>query len=290
MIYFARLNAKGVSEKSIESDILVGEVAGSALENFKAIVSELFFPIVQEQQQWGKAKDANAKEFISDTGKLSTMLSEAVQTVSGGVELSKPASSTVNKYEAKPSAYATAAADEASAREVEQCLTAWCIEAERLLAQKNVIKDGEEPGPDTELEYWRARMANLFSITEQLKGKECKFVLAVAAAGKTNAFNRWRPIDMQITEAANEAKDNVKYLATLEKGLAPLYTGTVQEVTETVPSLMNLVKVMMMEWNTCVHMHCCSGHNQALGYMHTHACMHAVHAWKIACMRGRPCE
>jgi len=40
-------------------------------------------------------------------------------------------------------------------------------------------------GPDTELEYWRNRMAKFNSITEQLKSKECKLVLGVAMAGRS---------------------------------------------------------------------------------------------------------
>lgn len=64
--------------------------------------------------------------------------------------------------------------------------------------QTNRIKDGEEPGPDTELEYWRTRMSNFNSITEQLKMKECQLVLRVCQTAKTHGFARWKSLDIQV--------------------------------------------------------------------------------------------
>ena len=48
----------------------------------------------------------------------------------------------------------------------------------------------------------------------------------------------------QITDAANEAKDNVKYLATLEKSLEPMFVGTVQDITDTIPALISNIRMM----------------------------------------------
>ena len=171
------------------------------------------------------------------------MLTEAVNTVSGGVELRKPEQRFVDQFELKPASINAAMADETAMREFEDCVTEWCKETEDLLAQTNRIKDGEEPGPDTELEYWRTRMSNFNSITEQLKTKECKLVLGVCSAAKSKGYTRWKALDIAVTDAANEAKDNVKYLATLEKSLEPLFNGTVKDITDTVPALINNIKV-----------------------------------------------
>jgi hypothetical protein len=54
-----------------------------------------------------------------------------------------------------------------------------CLQVEGLLTVENVIAAQEEPGPDTELEYWRNRMARFNSLTEQLKSKGCRVVLGV---------------------------------------------------------------------------------------------------------------
>ena len=57
-------------------------------------------------------------------------------------------------------------------------------------------------------------------------------------------LRRWRQIDINITEAANEAKDNVKYLTTLDKFPEPLYTGTPNTIIDTLPALLNSVKMI----------------------------------------------
>ena len=55
---------------------------------------------------------------------------------------------------------------------------------------------------------------------------------------------RWKNNEMKVTEALNEAKDNVKYLTTLEKFIEPLYEGTPETIKDTLPALMNSIKMI----------------------------------------------
>lgn len=58
------------------------------------------------------------------------------------------------------------------------------------------------------------------------------------------ATSKWRSIELRVTEALNEAKDNVKYLQTLEKFIEPLYDGTPETIKDTLPALMNSIKMI----------------------------------------------
>lgn len=64
-LFFVRINPKGINEKSLETDITVGEIQGSALETFKALVEDLYLPVLREQQTWGKMPAEHTEEFLA---------------------------------------------------------------------------------------------------------------------------------------------------------------------------------------------------------------------------------
>ena len=101
-------------------------------------------------------------------------------------------------------------------------------------------------------------MRKLTGISEQLRSKNCRTVyealtkysnLASDGGGRPKdsiylATSRWRSIELRVTEALNEAKDNVKYLQTLEKFIEPLDNGTPETIKEILPALMNSIKMI----------------------------------------------
>ena len=116
----------------------------------------------------------------------------------------------------------------------------------------------KDDGPVKELAYWKQRMRKLTQVSEQLSSKNCRAVydildlacdqqqdqLGVNYQKIYMATSNWRGIDNKITESLSEAKDNVKYLMTLEKYLEPLYEGTPETIKETLPALMNSIKMI----------------------------------------------
>ncbi|KAK0132521.1 Dynein heavy chain 8, axonemal [Merluccius polli] len=110
---------------------------------------------------------------------------------------------------------------------------------EVLTESEQIRRDVESSGPLSELQHWRRMSAKLNSIIEQNQGPECKAVITVLIMSRSktlkvqilwpftfsmdSAFKNvikphmWRELDARITYCANEAKENVKFLYTLEK-------------------------------------------------------------------------
>ena len=136
----------------------------------------------------------------------------------------------------------------------------WSEKVEKCLEEEvdGVRKEDKDAGPRQELDYWRNRMRKLTCISEQLRSKNCQTVYNVLSNASSNpseqlgkprdkiylATSKWRSIELRVTEALNEAKDNVKYLATLEKFIEPLYEGTPETIRDTLPALMNSIKMI----------------------------------------------
>jgi dynein heavy chain len=143
--------------------------------------------------------------------------------------------------------------------EFETIFAQWSEKIEAALEEtENERKDDKEAGPRNEIEYWRQRMRKLTGISEQLRSKNCRTVYDVLTQASQNpaeqlgkprdkiylATSKWRSIELRVTEALNEAKDNVKYLSTLEKFIEPLYDGTPETIKDTLPALMNSIKMI----------------------------------------------
>ena len=268
--YFIRNNPKGITEKFDPKDISAGSIKGGVLSSFNAVLSQMFHPAlrVQHPTGWGKLKSKSETEnFVGDVRRFGAVLKEAAASVDATVQLARPDQKYVDSIPLKPLAFKDAADTVETVNHMDSVLLRWvaaaeaCVEetvadendagaandAPRDASGKPMMKgasDDDDMGPDTELEYWRQRTGLLNSIIDQTKTDECRLVLGVCMAARSHAHKAWKQIDLRLTDASNEAKDNVKYLTTIEKSLEPLYASGPKEVLEGVPSLLSNVKMM----------------------------------------------
>jgi len=247
-LFFVRNSAKPINvEEGTDNTVLCGEITNSPLRDLETNLALVYNPNFGNRADWGKTESKHLGDFLTGLKKFVSDMQENLKSLVGGLQLARP-ESKIESVEAKPDAKVI--------NKFQTLLSQWCDQIERYLEEKDdADMSSDDAGPMTELEWWRRRMQRLTSITEQLKTKECKTVINTLStwtksqqdAGKQKLFvllRRWKQIDINITEAANEAKDNVKYLFTLEKFLEPLYSGNPTTIVDALPALMNSIKMI----------------------------------------------
>ena len=267
--YFLSASSGRALDLSTPDDglLLFGELGASPLGTIETMLSATYMPLLQDclASGVGKADPKMVAEYESAVAHFVLNVQEALRSLAGGLELEEP---DLRGYDRNDFARNFAQRASHSADVVprfESLLSSWCRQVEDYLnagpLHRPAAADGVEApgvgdvGPRGELEYWRNRMQRLTSITEQLKRPDCRAVIAVLSTWAKNSadparqkiaalLRQWKQIDVRITEAANEAKDNVKYLFTLERFIEPLYTGSPLSIIDALPALMNSIKMI----------------------------------------------
>lgn len=77
MLYFLRHHVNNeVDPTHMERDVFCGEIKGGILENFSALLAEIYVPLLKSQKDWGECTTENQMQFLHNIDKFMTSLSE----------------------------------------------------------------------------------------------------------------------------------------------------------------------------------------------------------------------
>ncbi|NXL61516.1 DYH5 protein, partial [Chordeiles acutipennis] len=220
------------------------------LKSVEQLISEIYIPALQTMDHgWvehGEPRQASniKQDFIGSLEAFVSVLSGTQQSLLEKVSLKK-----CETYDLKtlrgPSDYLMVANSVDALQRIEVCMKAWIKQIEQVLAENDQLrKEADDLGPRAELDYWKKKLSKFNYLTDQLKSPDVKAVLGVLTAAKSKLLKNWRVLDIRITDAANEAKDNVKYLYSLEKYCDPLYNSDPVSMVDAIPGLINAIKMI----------------------------------------------
>ncbi|ESO89757.1 hypothetical protein LOTGIDRAFT_192667 [Lottia gigantea] len=220
------------------------------LKAVEDILSRIFIPALKKiDNGWGQLNDKRAgnqvrTDFLNSLDSFVSVLVGAQESLQQKVELKPCEGYDLNKIHT-PNDYMTVANSTESLESIEACMRVWIKQIEQVLAESEQMRrEADDIGPRAELDHWKKRMSKFNYLVDQIKGHDVKAVLGVLMAAKSKMIKTWQELDRRITDTANEAKDNVKFLYTLEKFCDPLYNSDPVGMLDGIPGLINAIRMI----------------------------------------------
>jgi dynein heavy chain len=188
-----------------------------------------------------RINDSLLAEFNISIQRFASQVTQTVQQVAGDVKLRIPDD---------PDLLVLLKSDPASILDMpiriqmlDACAEEWVDGIQKALA-KEAKKVPHGHSPMAEIEFWRDRHFSLSALYEKLNSPLVSAIFRVLERAQTTIFHNLEYHLSELHKFHAEAKDNVKFLGTLERHFKNIITGTLSSVQDALPSLMNAVRMV----------------------------------------------
>lgn len=245
-------NGRAIPNKDVANviqELFMGVLEANLLSSFEHLLNEVYAPLLSKSSKWGKNTEVERHHFLQNLSRYADHLGELqkpsqetnfrLQKVEDSVWRQVQSGATKNR--------AAAEVIPSLEGQVIQWIEAVQGEVAKTPSYTDDEKDRNEKetiGPKTEQELWKKRLARLELVEEQLRLVQINRALQPLRDTKSSVVQQWATVDAELTEALNEAKENVKYLNSLEKYFDVLYTGTPRQIMAMLPALINNIRMM----------------------------------------------
>jgi len=179
--------------------------------------------------------------LVSSVERFGLVLSQEIQCRRGQVTLKFPVNTGKgSKHRAKtgPPSFAETA-------EMESCVEDWLREVGTFLQVENAKVVPASAGPLAEIAYWRDRNVTLSGVHEQLQAAPVAELLArLRTSDSGGLVVEFAALASELLKQHAEAKDNVKFLSTLERHFSGVHNDSFDAVREALPSMLNAIRMV----------------------------------------------
>ena len=246
--YFLNTSQDKIDMQSVDTNVEFGYLpAGSSLLSLSQMLSCIYMPVIQNAISTkgssllaqGTSQDSANHELLSALARFSSQVDHTVQQLLGDIHLNIP-SVPDKQLDVALDEY-----DDELVPRLESCIGEWSTVV-KSATQRDQDKVPMGSGPLAEIEYWRERNATLSSLYEQLNLPKTQKMVSVVEkfSGDSNIVMSFKTHTAELGKVYVEAKDNVKFLATLERHFKCLANGTLLQILDTLTPMTNALRTV----------------------------------------------
>ncbi|MEW5308429.1 MAG: hypothetical protein WDW38_000392 [Sanguina aurantia] len=252
--YFIRSRPGKLEHEALDSAVECGLLnEGPSLQVLEQMLSSVFMPMLQQMTgadlsggsmvvaPAGSSSSSSSfnshRELLGNMQKFLSQVSNALQQLNGDVTLQIPTLSVDNPERASQDIDLVAT--------LEAAMAEWAS-ALAAVMQRESEKQPSGRGPLAEIDFWRERNAVLSGLYEQLNLPHVKRMIQTVELGSEdrNLLAGFKSQLAELTKLAVEARDNVKFLTTLERHFKNITSGPLNGILDTLPPMMNALRMV----------------------------------------------
>ncbi|XP_073412523.1 dynein axonemal heavy chain 8 [Dendrobates tinctorius] len=251
-LFFIRCNNNVmITEKNMHEELhfSVLDATEGLISEVSDLLRKVFLPDMNALDKRGplaqtRHGDREIQRFKENIEQYLACLLRVKITIEGAVTLDTIQSINFATLQSFEGVRATVS-DKAMIARCEGALMVWLSQIQKVMSESEQIrKEADDSGPITELDHWIRLYVRFSFIIEQVKGDNFKAIITVLVVAKSKLIKMWKELDLRITDAVNESKDNVILLRALEQSCQPLYTLDLASMITGVPRLLNVMQAI----------------------------------------------
>jgi dynein heavy chain, axonemal len=245
-VYFIRCNdgdvPKSTENGNLNSHFEFSSLTGGVLYGIANLMHQVYAPVVSKGTVYvdntaaTEIDDALRHELGASIKKFEQQLRHVVQQSRGDVRLSLP-NIVITSAEAS-------AADPVVVDEIERALEDWTVVIAGANETEHQKVNRTQRTPLGEIDFWRERSASLSALYEQIgmpRVQQMIQVMKIVDSPQLGSFNFHFG---ELTKIFLEAKDNVKFLTTVERHFRHMSEGNFQTILDSMQSMMNGLRMV----------------------------------------------
>lgn len=233
-----------------------GTVTFKSLQSLENVLKHLYTPLLMETgQQSGETKELEAEEgeergvsrgsmmmhlrdeVLINVQKFTSQVRQTIHQVEGEVKLDIP------QVDLSVSPQ-VAARDLVLLTQLEKTVDGWSSIISSTIDEQ-LKKSPQGSGPLAEVDLWKEKYSAFNALYLQLQTDIVFQILAILKAGASSSHSAFEVTRVDLNRYYVEAKDNVKFLGTLERHFKNIAHGaSFQVVIDTLPTLMNSLRMV----------------------------------------------
>ena len=246
VIYFMKVEKEknGITASNIDQMLACGVIYGDPILSFNNMYKHSYSKVVRTalNQAGGDVDMKQLNIIMSNIERKCQSIASVIEATEKSIKLD---AGDMHGITLDSQSILQASHDDNMVNKFAQKMQEWCNQIQRLLSDtEQVRQEDEDSGPRAEMDYWRERLSIFSSLLESIRSDDVRAVATVLKIRRPPVITLWNQLDMQITESTNEAKDNVKFLSSLEKYTELLYALDPPECIELIPGLITSVSMV----------------------------------------------